>query len=232
MIILSIDDFFKERKETRKVNTSEKIDYDSVEVIDLQALEKCIHEAFHEKKMKVPIFDFLTQSRVGYNEYDVYSNDIIIFEGIQAVYPQVLEFFKGEDVTGIFINVDNDIILNGISFSRDDIRLARRIVRDRKFRGANAEFTIYLWQTVRENEDKSIYPNKNICKIQIDSFMGYELFLIKPYLIEALNEVHENSQYYKRASEIKEKFELLQEDISYDYVPKNSLYTEFLGKKD
>ena len=182
--------------------------------------------------MKVPIFDFLTQSRVGYNEYDVYSNDIIIFEGIQAVYPQVLEFFKGEDVTGIFINVDNDIILNGISFSRDDIRLARRIVRDRKFRGANAEFTIYLWQTVRENEDKSIYPNKNICKIQIDSFMGYELFLIKPYLIEALNEVHENSQYYKRASEIKEKFELLQEDISYDYVPKNSLYTEFLGKKD
>ena len=231
VIIVSIDDFFKDRKEVRKVNASQKIDYDSVDVIDLEELKKCVHQAFHEKKMRVPIFDFLTQSRVGYNEYPVNQNDIIIFEGIQAVYPEVLELFKNEDVSGIFINVDNDVILNGTFFSRDDIRLVRRIVRDRKFRGASAEFTLYLWETVRENEDKNIYPNKNVCKIQIDSFMEYELFLIKPYLIEALNEVDKNGEYFKKAIDIKEKFEALQE-ISYDYIPENSLYTEFLGKKD
>ena len=118
------------------------------------------------------------------------------------------------------------------SFSRDnrDIRLIRRLVRDRKFRGATADFTFYLWESVRENEDKSIYPNKNICTVQLDSFMGYELFLIKPYITEVLSEVAQDSKYYPIARELMNKFSNLDE-IKYEYIPKNSLYTEFLGKK-
>ena len=159
------------------------------------------------------------------------NNTIVIFEGIQAVYPEITRLFKNRDYIGVFINVDEDILLNGIFFSRDDIRLSRRIVRDYKFRGANAEFSLFLWDKVRKNEDTSIYPNKNaICKIQLNSFMDYELFLLKEYIIDILNEVDENSKYYSKAKELKEKF-LKLDTISYDYVPKKSLYTEFLGKK-
>jgi hypothetical protein len=60
--------------------------------------------------------------------------------------------------------------------------------------------------------------------------MDYELFLLKGYIIDILNEVEENSKYYNKANELKQKF-LKLDSISYDYVPKNSLYTEFLGKK-
>ena len=230
VLVISIDDFFKDRIEVREVMEGTKIDYDSVDVIDLPELEKCVHQAFYEKKMSVPIFDFISQSRVGYNEYKVEDNDIIIFEGIQAVYPEVLRLFDGEKIVGIFTNVDYDIEINGIYFCRDDVRLARRLVRDYKFRGATPEFTLYLWDSVRENEDKSIYPNKNVCKIQINSFMGYELFLLKCYILDILKEVNKDSKYYSKAKELMEKFERFQE-ISYEYVPENSLYTEFLGKK-
>ena len=137
--------------------------------------------------------------------------------------------FEGKYI-GVFINVNEDVCINGTVFERDEIRLIRRLVRDRKFRGASAEFTFYLWQTVRENEDKSIFPNKNICQIQLDSFMGYELFLIKPYIQETLAEVKPDSKYYDKARTLLEKFASLDE-ISYDYIPENSLYTEFLGKK-
>lgn len=227
--VISIDDFFHERTDARAISENEKIDYDSVDVIDLELLRKCIKSAKEGNNIKVPIFDFVSQSRVGYNAHYITENEVILYEGIQAVYPEVTSCFD-EKFIGIFINVDQDATVNGIYFSRDDIRLVRRLVRDRKFRGASAEFTFYLWETVRENEDKSIFPNKNICSVQLDSFMGYELFLMKPYIIDVLNEVSTSSKYYDRAMSLKSKFEGLDE-ISYDYIPKGSLYTEFLGKK-
>lgn len=227
--VISIDDFFYERNDSRVVKHGEKIDYDSVEVIDLELLKKCIDGAKKGNNIKVPIFDFVSQSRVGYNSYQIENGEVILYEGIQAVYPEVTSLFT-EEFIGIFINVNEDVCLNGIYFSRDEIRFIRRLVRDRKFRGASADFTFYLWETVRENEDKNIFPNKNICSIQLDSFMGYELFLIKPYIIEVLSEVNESSKYYSEAKKLMAKFDDLDE-ISYEYIPKNSLYTEFLGKK-
>lgn len=227
--VISIDDFFYERVEARTVDNDVKIDYDSVDVLDLELLRECIKNAKVGNNIKVPIFDFVTQSRVGYNAHYITEDEVVLFEGIQAVYPEVTSSFT-EPYIGVFINVNEDVIVNGVYFSRDEIRLIRRLVRDRKFRGASAEFTFYLWETVRENEDKNIYPNKNICKVQIESFMEYELFLIKPYIIDVLSEVKSTSAYFSKAVEIMEKFRNLDE-IRYDYIPKNSLYTEFLGKK-
>ena len=60
--------------------------------------------------------------------------------------------------------------------------------------------------------------------------MGYELFLIKPYIVSVLSEVASDSKYYPMAKDIMDKFANLDE-IKYEYIPKNSLYTEFLGKK-
>lgn len=227
--VVSIDDFFFERDDARAIKENEKIDYDSVDVIDLELLGECISKAKPGNNIKVPIFDFVTQSRIGYNSHYITEDEVLLYEGIQAVYPEVTSLFKDEFL-GIFININEDVCLNGTFFSRDEIRLIRRLVRDRKFRGASADFTFYLWETVRENEDLNIFPNKNICAIQLDSFMGYELFLIKPYILDVLSEVKENSRYFDEAKRLIEKFSTLDE-ISYEYIPKNSLYTEFLGKK-
>lgn len=227
--VISIDDFFHERDDARAVNENVKIDYDSVDVLDLELLRECIKNAKAGNNIRVPIFDFVTQSRVGYNAHYITEDEVVLFEGIQAVYPEVTSSFD-DPFIGVFINVNEDVSVNGVVFSRDEIRLIRRLVRDRKFRGASADFTFYLWETVRENEDKSIYPNKNICSVQIESFMEYELFLIKPYIVEVLGEVRSDSKYFTQANEIMEKFSHLDE-IKYDYIPKNSLYTEFLGKK-
>ena len=103
-------------------------------------------------------------------------------------------------------------------------------MRDEKFRGATPEFTFYLWESVRDNEEKNIFPNKDICEIQIDSFMCYELFLMKSYLVNVLSDFDKNSKYYEKAKTLLEKVKSFDE-IKYDYIPKGSLYTEFLGKK-
>lgn len=227
--VISIDDFFKERVEERTVDFAKKIDYDSVDVLDLPLLADCIKNAHSGSSIRVPIFDFVSQSRSGYNAHFITENEVLMYEGIQAVYPEIVSLFNGE-YKGVFIDVKDDVCVNGVEFKKHEIRLIRRLVRDRKFRGASAEFTFYLWETVRENEKKSIYPNKDICKVQIDSFMEYELFLMKKYIKEVLSEVSPMSKYYEKAQKLSAKFDNF-EELSYDYIPKNSLYTEFLGKK-
>ena len=228
--IISIDDFFMERNDSRTVELDRKIDYDSIDALDFPLLAECIEDIKLGKDFKTPVYDFVSQKRSSYKEYENKGNSVFIFEGIQAVYKEVTSLFEGESYIGVFANVDEDAEINGVYFNRDDIRLSRRIVRDRKFRGATADFSLYLWETVRENEDKNIYPNKHICKLQLDSFLGYELFVLKNYIIEVLKDVDLSSKYYPKAKELKDKFVLL-DDISFDYVPSNSLYTEFLGKK-
>lgn len=227
--IISIDDFFLDREEERAVCHDKKIDYDSVDVLDLPLLAECIENAKAGNTIKVPKFDFLTQSLIGYEEHTIGENEVFIYEGIQAVYPEITSLFDGNYI-GIFIDVLDDVAINGVSFKKHEIRLIRRLVRDRKFRGASPDFTFYLWETVRENEKKSIYPNKNICTVQIDSFMGYELFLMKKYLKEVLSEVKADSKYYEKATKLISKIDAFKE-IDYKYIPDNSLYTEFLGKK-
>ncbi len=227
--VISIDDFFKERQEQRQVDFGKKIDYDSVDVLDLPLLTECVKNAYPGNTVRVPIFDFVLQGRNGYNEYYIDPNGVLIYEGIQAVYPEIVSLFNG-NYKGVFIDVLDDVCVNGVVFKKHEIRLIRRLVRDRKFRGASAEFTFYLWETVRENEKKSIYPNKDICDVQIDSFMEYELFLMKKYIKEVLSEVSRESIYFDKAQRLINKFNDF-EELSYDYIPKNSLYTEFLGKK-
>ncbi len=229
VIVISLDDFFKERDDQRQIKENEKIDYDSVDVIDLPLLSECIKQIKIGNIINVPIFDFVSQKRNGCNTYTINENDILIFEGIQAVYPEITSLFDTEYI-GVFIDVSEDVCINNVHFTKNEIRLIRRLVRDEKFRGATPEFTFFLWESVRENEEKSIFPNKNICKIQIDTFMGYEPFLMKGYLIDILSEITENSKYYERAKELINKVSRL-EEIDYKYIPKNSLYTEFLGKK-
>ena len=230
VLVVSIDDFFLDRDGMRVVKENEKIDYDSIDAIDFDCLEKCVKDLEEKREFSVPRYDFLTQKRSGYETYRMDENTVVIFEGIQAVYPEIYGLFSDYNHTGIFTNVDSDVCVNGVYFSRDDIRLSRRIVRDRKFRGATADFSLYLWESVRENEDKNIYPNKNICKVQMDSFLDYELFVIKKYIIEVLKDVLPSSRYYGKAVELRDKYIGLP-DISFDYVPADSLYTEFLGKK-
>ena len=227
--IISLDDFFVDRNEQRVVQEGVKIDYDSVEALDLPLLADCIKHAKIGNVLRVPIYDFLTQKRNGYNEHVIDENEIIVFEGIQAVYPEVVKLFDTPYI-GIFINVNDDVCINGTEFTKNEIRFIRRVVRDKKFRGATPDFSFYLWETVRENEEKCIFPNKDVCKLQIDSFMAYELFLMRDYLIETLSEIKEDSKYYLYARQLIEKISNL-DRIDYSYIPSKSLYTEFLGKK-
>ncbi len=225
--VISIDDFFKDRGE-RQLKPNEKVDYDTIDALDFEYLSYCVSALYKGTITALPKYDFKTGVRTSYSDFTMSERDILIFEGIQAVYPEITQLFKNYNYKSVFINVYDDMLVNGVHFDRNDIRFLRRLVRDFKFRGASPEFTFFIWESVRANENKNILPYEDKSDVRINSSLPYELFLIKSYALPLLDTIGKESQYYEGAKILKDKFREL-DTISEEYVPKNSIYREFLG---
>ncbi len=229
-VVLSIDDFYSNRDRSERNNTEDEApDYDSVKTIDLDYLCEFTEKLLRGEKVNIPRYSFLEGIRVGYDEYIPEENDIYVFEGIQAVYPEVTALFGGKN-RSIFISVAEDVSYNGVTLASDEVRILRRIVRDNKFRNATAEFTLHLWDGVRSNEEKNIFPNAQNCDVYINSFLEYELFIIAKYARPLLMTVPADSKYRDEADVLERKLEVFDCDFLDDrMIPKNSVFREFIG---
>jgi len=227
-VVMSIDDFFLDRGTKNRVDL-EAPDYDSINAIDLPCLEKFVNGLNAGERVMIPKYSFTETRRVGYQEYIPDARDIYVFEGIQAVYPEITAMFK-DGYRSIFICVNDSIEYKGVQLHKHEIRLLRRIVRDFKFRGATAEFSLHLWEGVRANEEKNIFPNSMACDVYINSFLEYEPFIIARHVIPLLESVPLNSQYRDEAEELLEKVRVFDCPYFEDrMIPEYSVFREFIG---
>jgi len=227
-VVLSIDDFFHERASAKLVGND--VDFDTVAAIDLPYLSASLGKMLRGEKTDLPHYDFKTGKRGIAQPYISTPDDIIILEGIQAVYPEVTALLANCSYKSIFINVTEDVTVNNIFFSKTDVRLARRIVRDFRFRSASPEYTLDIWENVRNNEEENIFPYMNNCDYIINSMQPYELFMIGQFAIPLLESVPYNSPHAEQAAEMLEKFRALRgNEIAPECLAADSLYHEFLG---
>ena len=228
-VVISIDDFYLDNLRVG-LGEGKKIDFDSVKTIDLEYLESFTDSLLKLEKVKIPSFDFTTGCRSGYREFQPTKNDIFIFEGIQAVYPEVTALF-GNNYTSVFICVEDEVFCNGVYFSPHEVRLLRRLVRDYKFRSTTPANTMMIWESVRENEEASIFPNAKNPDFFIDSFITYELYMIAGFALPLLKEIPLDSPYKSAASSLVSRLELLDTQFYLtEFIPENSMFREFIGK--
>lgn len=221
--VISIDDFYLER---RVLDLRGKLDYDSVDTIDLEMLKQVIDGIEDGETVRIPIYSFISGERTGYRDYDG-SPGITLFEGIQAIYPEIRELFDKDDTKSVYISVETGVSVNGIEVSARTVRLFRRLVRDFAKRSSSPEFTLKLWESVSANEDASILPYEDLSDYKIDSLMGYEISVIKEPLLKLLDMIRPDSAYYDYVQNIKKIFDGA-ETLSASYLPENSLYREFV----
>lgn len=234
---ISIDDFFYGRDVLEAMAESRpdgKLDYDSVAAIDLPALAACVRDLMEKGSARIPIFDFVTGYTEGYRELTVAEDEepIFLFEGIQAVYPEVAALFEGIPERSIFINVMKETVLvapDGTErvFAPDDIRLLRRLVRDEAKRGTSPDFTLTLWHSVRDNEVNSIYPYAHTCDYGIDSNMEFDIHMLAPHLRRIFAEQPCDGLEVEWSRRILSSVEGV-EGIDPACLAENSLYHEFI----
>ena len=228
--VVSIDDFFYGREELLKRSKEigfDGIDYDSPDTIDCAGLMRFAEEIFNSNEVHCPIFDFKEGRRVGYRTLSIDENDVFIFEGIQANYPNVLSMLSQHGSASIYIAPQTSITAGKEVFSPNEIRFLRRLVRDYHFRGSSPEFTFMLWESVRDNEEKNIFPYVHNSDFSVDSTMPYEIGVLKPYIKDILSNMDKNDAYYSKAENILSRIEHV-EAISSEYIVEGMLYCEFV----
>lgn len=206
------------------------VNYESADAIDLDCFHDCVCGLFSDSAVKLPKYDFKSGRRSGYVEYLPRKNDIFIFEGIQATYPELTAAFGDLLHTSVFISVARDCSVMDTVFSKNEIRLARRIVRDARVRNTGVAETLSLWKNVRLNEEQSIFPAAKRADVTVNSLLGYEVMFIGGLLLPlidremgATGDLSELSDLYGRLEKV--RCPLITEDM----IPRDSLFREFIG---
>lgn len=223
--VISIDDFYKDN-----IRNGELPDLESAAALDLDYFEFAVSELLCGNTARLPVYDLGKGIRLGFTEYVPSENDIYIFEGIQAVYPEVTRHLQHFPYKSLFVSVSEDVSLNGTVFDKNEIRLIRRLVRDSRFRNTDFPRTMELWRSVRENEEKNIFPNSRSAEHSINSFLPYELLLMGKYLLPEANAMGSDIEQYPELCSVRDKLQkTTNEYISEEMIARESMFREFIG---
>lgn len=228
--VISIDDFYYDKAYLQRradLDPDIEVDYDSEDTIDVELLEEKTESLLSGKTTELPRFDFPSGERVKGLTLTPDPNDVFLFEGIQILYPRVDAILRRRDYCSIYIYPFSSVQIGQEVFESDELRLMRRLVRDYLHRSTDPDFTFYIWKSVRENEEKSIFPYAGDCNYFIDSTMPYEVGMLKPYLQDILQKIPPKSDFYAQAREVLRQLEQVQ-PIPAEYMSPNSLYKEFI----
>lgn len=229
--VISLDDFFRDTTHVDRISAAragEEIDYDSPAALDLAYLRECVDRIQRGQSAQIPVFNFKTGGRDGYRTFDPKACDVVLLEGIQAVFPEVVSMFDPEHTFRIYISVADDICVNGEVFDARTVRLIRRIIRDYQFRNAEPEFTLFLWNSVTLSEDRYILPNAQNSDVCINSLLRYEINAARDVLLPILGRVCADSPFAQTAGELMKKIRSVS-PMSDRLIPADSLYREFIG---
>ncbi|MGN1040029.1 MAG: hypothetical protein ACI4QL_01220 [Candidatus Fimimonas sp.] len=225
---ISLDMYYKDRSQI-PVDADGKPDFEDLRALDVELFNKQMVDLIEGEEVELPVYNFGSGRTEQGVRTKIQANTPIIIEGIHALNDQLSfavpkhQKFKIYIAPQFQLNLDNH---NPISYT--DIRLLRRIVRDKKYRGTSAEKTLEMWPSVRRGEFKWIYPYQEGCDFIYNSALTYELCVMKKYAMPALQAIKQDSPHYITANRLI-KFLKYFNDVDDKFVPCNSLLREFIG---
>lgn len=226
---LSLDDYFLEREDT-PLNENGKPDFESLRAIDIKLFNSQIAKLLKGNKVTIPTFNFITGKKEYNNTIQMGENDVLIVEGLHALSDEILtdipknKKFKIYISPLVYLNIDDD---NRINLT--DIRLIRRMVRDNRTRGYNPSHTLSNWSEVRNGEEKYVFPYQDSADVIFNTFLAYELPVMKVYALPLLYKVQADDPEYLTALRLIRLLDLVL-PLPSDDVPSLSIIREFIGK--
>lgn len=226
---ISVDDFFVERDET-PLDKDGKQDFEALEAVDLPLFNKTLSDLIEGKRVELPTFDFAKGTKLWTGKsIQLDEKSIMVIEGIHCLNPKLTELVPDDVKFKIFVSA-----LTCISIDRQnpipttDNRLIRRIVRDYNYRGYSALDTLRRWRSVRNGEEKNIFPYQENADEMINTSLVFELGVLKPYAMPILQAVPETAVEYAEATRLL-KFLSFFKTIPTDAVSGTSILREFVG---
>lgn len=215
-------------------------DYETPQALDLGMINDHLKRLLRGEKVLVPKFDYKAGKRIdNHHEMSLGKDEILLIDSLHGLY---------KDMTGDILNQHKfRLYIETLLQMRDDegryirwadLRLLRRMTRDKDARHVEPKFTLEHWRYVRDSELDHIVPFSNTVDYTVNGSLPYELPVMKRRWLETFRQW--NVEYEKRtdrqdaaerAARIHTLFESLDDISEADEreIPKTALIREFVG---
>jgi uridine kinase len=226
---ISVDDFFVEREQTPR-NKNGDFDFEALEAIDLVLFNNILDELLAGKEVELPTFNFqLGKKEWKGKKIKMQENSILVIEGIHCLNPKLTASIADDTKFKIFVSALTSLSVDSQNpIPTTDTRLIRRIIRDYHYRGYSALDTLRRWQSVRDGEEKNIFPYQENADVMFNTSLIYELSVLRPYAMPILLGVPEYEPEYAEAIRLI-KFLWFFKAINSEMIPGTSILREFVG---
>ena len=225
--LLSMDNFFLPLAERPKDLT----DWESPLCVNRELLLDTIDRLSNGETVQVPWYDFPNNRTGGYTPMQGSREAVIIAEGIHMLNPLIFDQLRSE-ANGIYVAPRTRIITNDDKIVRpEQLRVARRMIRDYNTRGHSIAETVERSESVDRGEINYIQPYKENAAIHIDSFHDYEPCILAKYLEEIPRFREELTPEFISQYGLTDLMKAVESvpPLHTPYVPLNSIVREFVG---
>ncbi len=228
--IISLDNYFRTfTAEEKELFLRHELDLESPDRMNGELLASQLDSLMRGQSVELPRYDFTkNQSYMSGETIKLHRGEVLIFEGIHALNPAVLGS-SDDYTTRIYVSVRTRIdhpTENGRALLHPSkVRLARRMIRDRRERARSLSAVAELYGSVERGENLYIMPYKYRADFDVDTFVPYELCVYKNFLPASLPEDQEKHPWLTEMFDVLNALPVIHPDT----VPRDSLMREFIG---
>ena len=224
---LSMDNYYADgTRNSEIVDQFGKPDYESPLRLDTDLLNTQLEQLARGEAVELPVFDFAEQKQKKSGKIlQRKKNELIIMEGIHALNPEVT---GDTPANRIYLSVRTRITCDDERLHPSLIRFARRLIRDQRTRGRAPAESCEMLSSISRGENLYIMPYKHLADYELDTFMGYELSVYQPILLETVRKLAELECADDGIRMLLRFLEALT-PMDQEWVPEQSLVREFIG---
>ncbi|MBK8794560.1 MAG: nucleoside kinase [Holophaga sp.] len=228
-VTLGTDNYFVGRAQT-PVDEQGKPDFECLEAVDVALFNQHLEQLLAGQEAQIPTYDFFTGTRAPQTTpMRLGADDILIVEGIHGLNPKLTEAVPADHKLKIYISALTQLGLDDHNrIMTTDVRLIRRIVRDRKYRGHGASRTLNMWHSVLRGERQNIFPFQESADLMFNSTLIYEPAVLRVFAERFLLEVPSDDEAFGEAYRLLQ-FVRMFVPIFPDEIPHTSILREFVG---
>lgn len=168
-------------------------DFETIDAIDVKRANRDIHDIIEGKSVIPPFFDFKIRKQMERDASEAITlpdDGVLVVEGLHGLNKRISGDF-GDNIIKIFIMPYGNVFSDRKLMDSGEIRLLRRIVRDKRHRASHALATIDYWPMISNSEDKYYTDYLESADYHINSFLRYESLIIAPLALQDINEALE-----------------------------------------
>ncbi|HNW99893.1 MAG TPA: nucleoside kinase [Candidatus Cloacimonadota bacterium] len=226
-MVIGMDDYFLPRTQT-PLKPNGEYDFESIDALDLKQLNEHLQILLDGGEVELPKYNFTQGVQVNsHRKISLGKNNVIVMEGIHGLNEKLTASIPYNQKVKIYVSALNQLNIDDHNrIPTTDCRKLRRLVRDYKYRGYSAEETLMRWASVREGEDKNIFPFQEEADFMFNSSLTYELGVLKRHAMTLLTSVSKYSPAHTEAHRLMRMLDFVKE-IPDNQVPLNSILREF-----